>query len=249
MAKLIQKTTQLYVDKYSLGGDMHRIGLASAADIIEGSVFSGGSTHQKYGGLKTVDASADGYFDAAAGHSDPVLFTDLRLADIPWTVAPTDGSEGQPAYTFRALVAQYSPLQSAVGEMAKFSARGAAAETEGLIRGTVMLQGITVPKTVTGVGPITQLGAASASQFLYAALHLISVTGSSPTLDVTVKSAAAVGFGSPTTRMTIPTQNAPASVWATRIAGPITDQYWRVDYAIGGTGGPSFGFVVVVGIQ
>jgi hypothetical protein len=93
-----------------------------------------------------------------------------------------------------------------------------------------------------------ELGAVAAGQRVYAALHVIDpVSGTSPTLDVTLKSAALVGFGSPTTRLTFTQATEPTSELLSA-AGAITDEFWRVDFSIGGTDTPTFPFIVVVGI-
>ncbi len=72
-------------------------------------------------------------------------------------------------------------------------------------------------------------------------------TGGSPTLDVTIESAALVGFGSPTTRMTFSQMTARGAQFAS-VAGAITDPYWRVKWTLGGST-PGFALVVAIGIQ
>ena len=89
-----------------------------------------------------------------------------------------------------------------------------------------------------------QLGAVSATQSVHASLHALTVSGG--TLDVTVESDTASGFPSTTTRITFAQITAVGSEFASA-AGAITDEYWRVDFTVGGGG--TFDFVVCVGIK
>jgi hypothetical protein len=76
---------------------------------------------------------------------------------------------------------------------------------------------------------------------------VIAAGGTLPTLDVTVQSDDAEGFASPTTRLTFTQKSAIGAEFITPVAGPITDTWWRVSWAIGGTT-PTFGIVACVGI-
>jgi hypothetical protein len=55
------------------------------------------------------------------------------------------------------------------------------------------------------------------------------------------------GFPSPATRLTF-AQKTAAGYEFKSAAGAITDDWWRVDWTIGGTATPTFSFVVAVGI-
>ena len=86
------------------------------------------------------------------------------------------------------------------------------------------------------------------SHYLYAALHVISRSGTSPTIDVLIQSDDNAAFSSPTTRVTFTQQSAIGSEWGTRLVGPITDDYWRASWTIGGSNTPTFGIVVTAGV-
>lgn len=234
---------KLWFGGYDLSGDMNALALKVSAAEKPATAF-GDAGIKRRSGLKSVMAQHRGYIDLAVGGVDDVLFGKLAVADEPMTAAPTDGTEGEIAYTFRALEGEYSPMGE-VDEMFGFAVAAESSAGDPLVRGTVVLNGT---KTVTGTGSIFNLGAVGATQKLYAALHVFGVTGGTPTLDVTVQSAALVGFGSPTTRITFAQAIARGSQWAAAVAGPITDGFWRVSYTISGST-PSFPFVVVVGIQ
>ena len=100
-------------------------------------------------------------------------------------------------------------------------------------------------RTATGNGTAVQVGAVASGRQMYAALHVLSVSGTAtPTLTVKVQSDT-VGFGSATDQITFTAATAVGGQ-ISRVAGPITDDYWRASWTISGTN-PSFLFVVVVG--
>jgi len=102
--------------------------------------------------------------------------------------------------------------------------------------------------TATGTGAAMKLGPVAEGQQLYAAMHVLSASGTNPTLVMAVQSATAQVFGTRTERLVFPQVIAPGGWWATPVAGPITDEWWRVSYTIGGTN-PSLAVVVIIGIQ
>lgn len=154
---------------------------------------------------------------------------------------------GDPCHFTRALNSSIQSPGGAVGDLATFNM--------GLTSDTAMVDGIVLhplaSRTSTGTGTITAMTGPTASQYLFAGLHVGAVTGTSPTLDVIVQSAALVGFGSPTTRITFSQATGSSSYtsqWATPVAGAITDGFWRVSYTIGGSATPTFPFAVVIGV-
>ena len=78
------------------------------------------------------------------------------------------------------------------------------------------------------------------------AFHAFSFGGTTPTITVIVQSAALVGFGSPTTRLSFTLANGVTSEMLS-VAGPITDAFWRVSYTVTGPT-PLIYFSTVAGI-
>lgn len=116
------------------------------------------------------------------------------------------------------------------------------------VRGTILgvASGVSATANIAGV----QYGAVASGKKIYASLHVLSISAGD-TLDVLVQSDDDVGFGSATTRITftqVTDATTHAAQWATPVAGPITDDWWRVRYTITGTS-PSFDFVVFFAIQ
>lgn len=160
---------------------------------------------------------------------------------VPVTVCPLTGADGEIAYLFRATNAKYS-CGAAVGEMLKFQVSGTG--TGPLVRATVMQTG---EETATGAGTARELGAITATQRLTAHLHVLSASGTDPTLDVIVTSDDAEGMVDPTTRVTF-TQATDVTSEQKTLDGPVTDTWWQVSWTIGGTNTPTFEFIVAFGI-
>lgn len=234
----ILRDQKLWFDGFEFTGVMSAMALDYGAEVVDRTAF-GSTTRQRLGGLKTVTAQHEGFFDADP--FDEALFSRIGVADTPMSFAVDDAVEGSVAYSFLANLGEYSP-GAQVGEMYRFSV---GAEASGsLIRGTLMHDAV---RTTSANGTARQLGAVASGQTLYAALHVTAVSGTTPTLDVTVESDDLVGFATPTTRMTFAQKIAIGSQWLT-LAGPVTDDWWRIAWSIGG-GGPSFDFAVFLGIQ
>lgn len=241
---MIVQHRRLYVAEFDLSGYLNGLNFQTSVEMQDDTVF-GDAARSNVPGLETFDLECPGVWDAGAGLPDTVLFGHIALADKLFTATPVNGDEGAVAYFGRCTQGEYS-FGGAVGDLNKFNVSLAASGGVGAIRGTVMGTG---SKTSTASGTKRELGAVSATQKLYAGLHVLSVSGSSPTLDVIVRSDANSSAGGETTRITFAQQTAVGSVWATPVAGAISDTWWDVQWTIGGSSTPTFGIVVVVGIR
>lgn len=224
-----------WLDGYAIRGSLNAASLETGVEGQDDTAF-GDITRSMKAGLKTASASIEGYYEAGTDLIDPVLFTNLNLANKLFSASQA-GADGDMAYFMRARIGSYAP-GGAVGDMLAFSATLEADDE--IVRATIMAAG---SKSATANGTARQLGAVTASQKLYAGLHVISGTG---TLDVTVESDDNSGFTSGVTRGTFTQATGRTSEWLTPVAGAITDDWWRVAFTIGT--GP-FDFVVMVGIQ
>lgn len=241
MAIQVLKDCKLWLDGWDLSGDMNALALRYGAELQDDTVF-GDDTRSRAGGLKTVAVQHEGYWNGGADQVDDALFQSIGVADKPMTFGPETGADGERAFTVLTNLGEYAP-GGEIGAMLAFSVSGEA--TGPLVRATVMHN---AAETASGNGVARQLGAVGATEKLYAALHVVAVSGTTPTLDVTVESDDAVGFLTPTTRITFAQATAIGSEWATPVAGAITDDWWRVTWTISGAG-PSFTFIVTIGIQ
>lgn len=158
-----------------------------------------------------------------------------------WSAVPTGGGEGDVGYLTEATFTGFTPLQGSVGEIATYDAawRG----SQRLVRGTV-LASRTV--TATGTGTAYNLGTVTASQRVWAAAHLLTVGGTTPSVTLKVQSASAQAFTTPNDRVTFGAATARGGQFAST-AGSITDTWWRVSWTVSGTN-PSAAIRVLVGI-
>lgn len=156
----------------------------------------------------------------------------------------TAADDGSVAYLMRGINLSYTPISGQVGELAMGQVSGATSSGP-VVRGKLLHPSSTA-RTTSSTGTGRQLGAVADGKSLYAALHVISVDGTTPTLDVKVQSDDNGSFSSATDRITLSQANAVGAQWGS-VAGAITDDYWRISYTIGGTD-PSFAFAVTVGI-
>jgi hypothetical protein len=244
MAMQIVQNAKLFFDGYNLSGDMSALALDYGAELKDATVL-GDQSLRRRAGLKSLKFNHEGFWNGGVGNVDDALFSEIGVADKPMTICPLTGAEGELCFFFDAAAAQYNP-GAAVGDMFKFSVAGEMSDGSDLARGIV---GVNGTKVATGNGTVFTLGAVGANQKLYAALHVLApVAGVAPTLDVIVQSAV-TNFATITTRATFSQKNAIGSQSIAPLAGPITDTFWRVAWTIGGSGGPSFPFVVVLAIQ
>lgn len=235
---------KIYLDGFDISGDLNQHSLNESAAAVTNTTYGTGY-ESALPGRKGVDLSMAGYWQAGATPDliDHILADRIAVENSVLTVCGQTGAAGESAKFFRAMVGSYAP-GGQVGAMLAFSA-SAKANQGPVVRGTVLATG---SKTSTANGSAYQVGAAGATQSLYAALHVLSVSGTNPTLNVVIASDNNSGFTSGLTRMTFSQKTAIGTQWLTPVAGPQTDDYWRAEWTIGGSNTPTFNFVVVFGI-
>ena len=195
------------------------------------------------GGLGSATASASGFWEAL----DISKVDDTSWADLggisAWTACVTSSAVGSLAYFLKAMRGKYT-LLGAVGDVNPWAAEAKSAWP--LVRGTVMHPPGTA-RTTTGTGTAVQTGAVSATQQIYAALHVLSIAGTAtPTITVAIESNVDNTFGAPTTRLTFGAATVIGGQ-VIRAAGPITDTWWRAKWTISGSS-PSFLFITSIGV-
>ena len=247
MAKAMQNVG-LWVADRDVACDVNQCDLTVTVAELSTTVFGcADSTDRGWessiSGKRSAKLAYAGFSDFSAADLSGQTFADLGGLQ-PITVTPdipATPALGDLAYFFRARRYEVSMVDTH-GDVAKVSVT--AGGSGDVIRGRLM-----VPKsaiTATGSSASSQVGAVSATQSVYASLHVFTVSGTSPTLDVTVGSDDNSGLTSETSRLTFPQATGVGSGWQS-LAGAITDDYWVVNYTIGGTT-PSFTFAVAIGI-
>lgn len=247
MPKLVLTNVRAFAGAVDLTGVSNRAEMTPSVDAVDVTNFGGAGWKEVLGGLAETEIAVAGFFEsgavAAAGtFEDPELFAQLGAVG-PWSLMPAGAADQALAYLTNALEASLKPIQGSVGDAAAFEAM--AKGSTKLARGVVGHPPGTA-RTASGAGTANQIGALSASQALYVNLHVLSISGTStPTITVKIESDNAVGFPS---AVIVGTFTAATAIGGQhmRIAGPITDDYFRVTWTITGTN-PSFLFAVTMG--
>ena len=243
MAFQVLTNCKVYLDGYDLTGHSNKVELKYSAESLENTVF-GATTKTRQAGLKNVELNLEGFWESGAGKIDTLAGANIGVVGKIITLGPTGGAQGEPFYSFKNMLGEYS-AGAAVGELLPFSYNGSGSDSHGLIKGNVLEN---AAKTATAAGTGRQLGAVAEGQHLYAVMHVLAVSGTNPTLDMIIQSDNVSGFTSPTTKITFDQAVAVGSQWGIRVAGPLTDDYYRASWTIGGTDTPSFTVFVGVAI-
>jgi len=243
MAKFVLYDQIVLVDDYDITGDTNAVALDYGCEVKNCTTF-GDDTRVNTGGLKAVQCSIAGYYDADT--EDAELFTNVGVSDKPISIIDDGDDEGDIAYFFNAVGGEYS-IGAAIGEVMPFSL--VAGAQGNLIKGVMAHNARTTAETSSSNSTGVQLGAVTASQKLYAVIHVLESSGSGDqTLDIVIESDDNSGFTSATTRLTATQVTTSTTSENLEVAGAITDDYFRVNFTIAGTGSPSFKFVVLFGV-
>jgi hypothetical protein len=241
MAIIVFKDAKMLVGSSDLSGDLNEIRLDYNQNLLDATCF-GNNTKINYPGIMSVDLSHSGLVQAGNNYSEEAIWNQVGGATAPISVIPSNSTPGDYCYFFRGFHGGIS-LGGAQGELYKFSGKGGANDAYGLVRGMV-LEGGTTTRNATGNGTAVQVGNVSAAQYVYAAIHVPTFSGTS--VVVTIKSAATSNMASNSTRFTFTTVSGKTSEYMARVAGAITDTYWRADWTVTTANAV---FAVVLGIK
>ena len=121
MAKFAATDYFVSINGTNFSTSLNSVELAIEADDLETTAF-GETFRTRIGGLKQASLTLNFMQDFAAGSVDAVLSPLLAtLATV--VIKPTSGTvtATNPSYTMLALVTQYSPFASSVGDIASLS--------------------------------------------------------------------------------------------------------------------------------
>lgn len=243
---MVNVLTNAYVlvNGANLSGQANKVMASMKATAEDATTFGSAGYKEVVAGLKECSFDVDGLWAAGTGAlPDDRLFADLGTA-AAWTAAPT-GAEGGPALFGNVVVGDLQMLGQ-VGNLAGFQAKGTG--TGVMVDGT-LVAGPGTARTVTGNGTAYQLGALSATQYMRAALHVVSTAGTGDqSITVKLRSSATAG-GTYADRITFNAFTTTIGSQIAEVAGAVTDTFWRVSWTIAGTGSPSFLIAVAAGIH
>lgn len=224
---------RVYVGAYDLSGQANQVTASASANMLDATSFDSGGWTETRPGLVSGVVTVQTYLDESIAGTD----LDPGGSALVSTIT-TDDAEFSEGYALSGYAATLGK-EGAVGD---------------LFASPITLQGsghafhgeLLMPKAAqssAGSGTGRQLGAVSADESVYGALHVFAVTGGSVT--VLVESDDGAGFASATSRISFA---AASSVGAQFLStsGAITDDYWRVRWTQTAS---SATFAVLVGIQ
>jgi hypothetical protein len=240
----------IYLGGADMTGYSNKIAQSAEVETLDRTTFLPASDpmfgwRRRTGGVRDTSFELEGFFEAAdLSKPDDSLWAGLGTATLPLTTFPEGGASGDLAYVSRVLETEYKPGGSH-GALLAWSA--ACKGNWPVARGKILHPNGTA-RTSSGDGTPYQLGAVAADEALYVGLHVISVSNTvSPSLTVAIESDSTNSFsGAETVRGTMAAATA-ISGQALRIAGAITDTWWRATWTISGASA-SFLFAVSAGI-
>ena len=240
MAQFICTNAKVFADQYDISGYLSTTDIQTASDMHDVTPY-GATEHRMIPGLASGTWTAEGFteFGTTPAKIEKILHTLKSTQDKPFTIVPHGATIGNLAY-FLSASFQGFEFGADHGNPNTFVWNGGTSKWQ-LIRGKIEELNTTA-RVATGNSPGAALGAVTATQFLYAAVHVTAGTG---TMDIIVESETGGAFGSPTTVITFP-QFTGAGSGIMRVAGPITDDNYRFKWTLASS--PSFTFAAVFGI-
>lgn len=248
MATFVLNDVRSYVGGLDATGQSNQLQLDGMVISLDATTFGSQGWMTLAGGLKNAKITLSGF--AAYGsipglaQADDEFWGDLiGGVSVPGIFVPTSGVVGSLCYAGKLLDVGYKTLGK-VGDLDPFELT---ATSDGpLARSTIMHPQGTA-RTTTGNGTGVQVGAVATGQNMYVVLSTLSITGTTPSLTVAVQSSVDNTFGAPTTRATFTAVTTQVGSQIVKIAGPITDTWWRVTWTIAGTT-PSYLFAASAGV-
>ncbi len=229
MAVLSLTDCFLHVAGYDYTVDTNNATVSTEGAALDKTTFNSGGWTEVTGGLKSTTLAYSGFWDNGP---DNRAYLDIDGATTrACTFGPIE-TETSPAYMFEARNTNYT-LGGQAGELMPFNVSAIGSSSQGVVRGQLAKAKGNVSATGQ-LGTGVNLGAVGSTQFLYATFHVFSPAGT--TITVQVQSDDNSGFTTPTTVGTIGPLTSSGGTWMTRVAGPLTDTWYRFNVsAITGT--------------
>jgi hypothetical protein len=233
MASHVLNDCAVYVNELDLTGQSNQVEATLTAEELDASVFGNSGYASTVAGLKTGTFNHTGFMEYTSG-MDRVLLDAMGSTNVA-TVA-TDPALGAHAWLMTGASFEASPLSGSVGQLAALNGSIKSGEgSYGLRPGYIIANKAARTATASTTG--VQLFTTGTVTLLTAALHVFTVSGSTPSCTVTVQSSATQG-GSYTTRGTFTAATDETKQYISA-AISTTEQWWRATFTISGSS-PSF---------
>lgn len=230
----------VYAGSHDFTGDANKLDAKFDGAAVDTTTFRSSGWSESKMGLKSSEIMVAGLWQAGSDTVDPESFGNLGTSQVT-TIGEVE-TAGQACFMLQQMPLSYEMLGQ-LGDATPFTLSGKGTDGVGPVRGQLAKAMGTVSAT-GALGSGLQLGAVGAAQYLYATLHLFGTAGT--TITVLLESDDNAGFSSATTRATLGPYTTVGGRWMTRVAGAITDDYYRFRVsAITGT----FTVAGAIGIQ
>lgn len=122
MARIVLTNALVTVNAVDLSDLVASVTLNSSIDVVETTAFSSTAARTRIGGLADNSISLEFHQDYASGEVESTIFPLIGTVTAV-TVKPVNSatSASNPLYTMSCLVAEWTPLNGAVGELATAS--------------------------------------------------------------------------------------------------------------------------------
>jgi hypothetical protein len=218
---------RIWLNAYDLSGTTNQVGIEASRVDLDVTNFDSGGWQENIGGRLSTTVNVAGFLDFAAGKSEEAFAASWGGNANVLTVA-ADDTAGSTAVFGKGFHGELVRLGGAPGtDVAKAS--GAFMSNGTQVEGQIFIAKATQTGT-SGNSGVIQLGAVSATERVYVALHVFGVTGGG-TLGVLLASDDSSGFGSATTRVTMANATTAGAEFKSA-AGAIADDYWRVSWTL-----------------
>ena len=117
MARIVLTNVAVTFGTTDISSYVTSVTLGTTLDVVETTAF-GNTARTRVAGLADNSVSLEFNQDYAAGALEATIYPTIGTA-VSMTVRPVAGSS--PAYSFSALVTEWTPLNGAVGELATAS--------------------------------------------------------------------------------------------------------------------------------
>lgn len=234
------KDGTLLVDEFDFSGVVVAVDIRIGQNNAEATAFAD-LAMVKVEGQPGWTLDADGLWSSSSPAYDSEIFTDLTAVNRLLMYMPLGRTDGGRCFMARSQITN-APISSDTGSQVALDVSWLG--NDDMPFGYVL--DTETAEESSGNGTAYQVGAISSSQLGVGFLHVLSRSGSSPTLDVVIASDNAEGFSSATARISFTRATAATSQRVT-VAGAVTDDWWRVQTTVGGSS-PSFSFVCGFGI-
>ena len=242
MAAFALTNVAITLDGITVTGYANSVDANASADMLDFTTFASGSWKTMKPGFQSFTLNLKGFQDYATNALDQAFPLASAGGTDTFTVAPTGGANvADPAFFGQGLLTNYTPLTGAVGQPANFDFTWTGINQ--FVRGQVLHP--SAARTATGNGTATTFTTPTATQALYAAFHVTSVTGTG-SIQFKVQTANSLAFTTPNDRITSQSFTA-AGAQFTSLAGALAGEtHIRTTWTI--TGFTSVTFTVAAGV-